>query len=141
MVLGLLLRRALYFVIAFLQLVDVCLVINLWASDLAFLPIVVISSTQVCKSVEVVGKGGILGVWSACSDIMSGSLGRCARGYWHVARMAFRMVWCSFRSRFHFFCYVLGRKPLWFLTLLGRGGVGFVIQVYSIHSLRELMIS
>ena len=99
------------------------------------------SSIQVCKSVRLVGKGGILGVWSVCSDIMSGLLGRWAKGYWHVARMAFRIVWCSFSSRFHFFCCALGRKPPWFLTLLGRDGVGFVIQICSIHSLRELMIS
>ena len=81
MVLGLLLRRALYFVIAFLQLIDVCLVIILWASALAFLPIVASSSTQVCNSMGLVCKGGMLGVWSVCSDIMSGSLGRWARGY------------------------------------------------------------
>lgn len=57
-----------------------------------------------------------------------------------MALMALRMVWCIFSSRFHFFCCVLGRKPPWFLILLGRGGVGFVIQVCSIHGLRELMI-
>ena len=50
--------------------------IILWASALAFLPMVASSSTQVCKSVGLVGKDGILGVWSVCSDIVSGSLGR-----------------------------------------------------------------
>ena len=58
--------------------------IILWASILAFLPIVASSSIQVCRSVGLVGKGGILGVWSDCSDIISGSLGRWAKniGMW-----------------------------------------------------------
>ena len=54
--------------------------------------------------------------------------------------MALRMVWCIFSCCFHFFCCVLGRNPPWVLTLLGSGGVGFVIQVCSMHWLRELMI-
>lgn len=74
MVLGLLLSRALYFVMAILQLIDVCLVMILWASLLAFLPILASSSTQVCKSAGLVGKGGILGVWINWRDMMSGSL-------------------------------------------------------------------
>ena len=139
--LGLLLSKALYFVMVVLPLVDVCLVMILWASILVFLPILARSSTQVCKSTGLVGEGGMLGVWINCSDIMSGSLWRWVRGYWHVALMALWMVWWIFSSCFHFLCCVLGRKPPWFLTLVGRGRVGLVIQVCSIYWLRELMIS
>lgn len=39
---------------------------------MAFLPILAISSIQVCRSVGLVERGGILGVVIDCSDMMSG---------------------------------------------------------------------
>ena len=42
---------------------------------------------------------------------------------------------------FHFFFGVLGRNLSWALAMLGNGGMGCVMHVCSIHSLRELIIS
>ena len=46
-----------------------------------------------------------------------------------------------FQLAFPFFCCVLRRKLPWFLIMLGRGGVGFDMQVYSMHWLKELVNS
>ena len=51
------------------------------------------------------------------------------------AMMYFQLVF-----PFLFFC-ILRRNLPWFLTLLGRGGMGFDMQVCFMHWLRELVIS
>ena len=58
MVLGFMLSNALYFVIAVLQLIVVCLTIILCASVFAFLPMLAISSIHCVCSVGFVGRGG-----------------------------------------------------------------------------------
>ena len=73
-VLSLLFSRALYFVMVVLQLSAVCLVMILWASVLAFFPILVSFSIHVCNYVGIVGKGGILSIWISCNVLMARSL-------------------------------------------------------------------
>ena len=41
---------------------------------MAFFPILTRSSMYVCTSVELVYKGGILGVWISCNALLFGSL-------------------------------------------------------------------
>ena len=55
--------------------------------------------------------------------------------------MALRVLWYIFSLCFHFFCCVEGKKPPCFLARCDSGGVGCVIQVCSMHRLRDLVIS
>ena len=56
---GFYVSKTLYFVMAVLQLIAVCLVVILWASSLVFLPMLVISSIKFLRSVGFIGRGGI----------------------------------------------------------------------------------
>ena len=55
-VLGFMFNSALYFVMAVLQFIAVCLVVILWASSLAFLPMLAISSIHIVRSCGVCGE-------------------------------------------------------------------------------------
>ena len=55
--------------------------------------------------------------------------------------MALQVLWYIFSLCFHFFNCVLGKKPPCFLARCDNGGVGCVIQVCSMHRLRDLVIS
>ena len=59
MALGLVFSSALYFVMTILQFMEVCLVIILWAVILAVFPMFAKSSIHVCKSLWLMGSGGI----------------------------------------------------------------------------------
>ena len=72
MALGLIFSSALFFVMAILQFMEVCLVIILWASILAFFPTFTKFSIHVRNSVWFIGSGGIWGVWISCSAWTSG---------------------------------------------------------------------
>lgn len=140
-VLDLVFSKVRYLVMVVLQLNAVCLVIILWASILAFFPILARFSIHERSSMGLVGVGGMWGLWIDCSAWMSGWLWRSGWGWQHAVLMALRVQMCIFNCCFHFFCVVLGKNPPCALTLLGSGGVGFVIHVCSIHWLRELVIS
>ena len=75
-VLGLEFSRALYFVMAIVQLIEFCFVMILWASVLAFFPILVISSIHACSSAGLLGNDGMLGICVVCNVVMSGLLGK-----------------------------------------------------------------
>ena len=68
MTLGLVFSRVLYFVMAERQLIDVCLVIILYAWILAFLPMVASLSIHCVCSIWLAGRGGILMV-GICSSV------------------------------------------------------------------------
>ena len=80
MVLGLVLSRVLYFVMASLQLIDVCLEIILWTSILAILPMLARLSIHCVCSVGFVGRGGIMMFLIVCRVVMSGLLWRYVWG-------------------------------------------------------------
>ena len=113
----------------------------LWAVVLAFLPMLAISSIHWLRSVGFMGRGGMMLFLMSCRAFMSGWLYSCVRGCWHAVRIIFRVLWCIVSCFFHAFCCALGRNSPWILALWGSGGVGFVIQVFTIHWLRESMIS
>lgn len=71
MVLGFRLSMVRYFVIAFLQLMAVCLDVILWASVLASLPMVANSSVHFWASFLLVGVGGMVVLLRVCSCVMS----------------------------------------------------------------------
>ena len=72
MVLGLVLSRILYFFMADLMLIIVCLVVILYASLLAVLPMAARVSIRFVCSVRLVGKGGMLIFSGESSVVMSG---------------------------------------------------------------------
>lgn len=72
MVLGLVLSRILYFFMADFMLIMVCLVVILYASLLAVLPMAAKVSIHFVCSVRLVGKGGILIFSGESSVMMSG---------------------------------------------------------------------
>ena len=59
MALGLVFSSDLYFVMVILQFMEVCLVIILWAVILAVFPMFAKSLIHVCKSLWLMGSGGI----------------------------------------------------------------------------------
>ena len=70
-VLGFMLSSALYFVMAVLQLIVVCLIIILCASIFAFRPMLAICSTHCVCSMGFVGRGGRFGLVNRVRDCMS----------------------------------------------------------------------
>ena len=74
MVLGFVLSRVLYFLMAILQLIVVCLVVILYTSILSVFPIVARSSIHFICSVWLVGSGGMLIFKGASRAWMSGWL-------------------------------------------------------------------
>ena len=140
-VFGLMFSNVLYFVIAVRQLIDVCLVTILCVWVLAFLPMVASLSIHCMYYIWLVGRGRVLIVGISSSDYISGLCCRCVYGCWHAIRIAFRMVWWIFNWCFHVFYCVRGRNPPWALARVGSGGIGCVMQVFSVHLLSELMMS
>ena len=127
------LSSARYFVMAFLQLVEVCLTMILCASIFAFRPMLAISSIHSACSGGFVGSGGTVRLLINVRDCMSGWFWRLVCGCWHAARMALRVPWYILRWCFHNFCCFLGRNPPWILALVVSGGVGVVMHVFSMH--------
>ena len=76
-VLGLVFSRVLYFLMAVLMLIMVCLVVILYASILAFLPMVANVYIHLVCSVRLVGMGGMLMFNDDSSVIISGWFGSC----------------------------------------------------------------
>ena len=91
------LSSALYLVMAFLQLIEVCLTMILCASIFALRPIFAISSIQCVCSEGFVGSGGTFRLLSSSRDFMSGWFWRWVCECWHAARMALRVPWYILR--------------------------------------------
>ena len=118
-------RIVLYFVMAVLQLIAVCLVVILCDSVLACLSMVANFSIHCWCSIWFVGRGMILMVGISSRDFISGLLWR---GIYECWRIAFQMVWWIFSWCFHSFCCFLGRNPPWALLLWG---VGTLVVLYK----------
>lgn len=96
MILGFLFSNVLYLVVAILQLMAVCFDVILWASILAFLPMLARSSIHCAWAVGLEGKGGMLMFLIDWRASMSGLFCRCVWGWVHAARIALRMLWWIF---------------------------------------------
>ena len=92
MFLGLMFSRSLYFAMAFLQLIVVCLVVILCASILAVQPIAAISSIHCLMFAFVDGVGGMCVFFKVCNCWMSGRFGQFVYGVVCTTRIAFLTV-------------------------------------------------
>lgn len=95
--LGSVFSRSLYFVMAFLKLMAVCLVEILLASTFARHPIVASSLIHFFTIVSLVGLGGTTVFFSVYNCCISGWFGQFARGMEYVVHMAFLVLWWVWR--------------------------------------------